>query len=138
MTLQPSVLIWTVICFCLLMLILNKMLFKPLLAVMDARQTRIEQAREKQRAHAEACDAALRSLEERQAEDDKRRALEAATAVEQAREEAAAQIAEAQKTCELEIVAYRESLIQESHELKIKLDAGVDELAVTYASRLAS
>ena len=30
LTIQPSVFIWTVICFCLLMLILNRLLFRLL------------------------------------------------------------------------------------------------------------
>ena len=45
MTIQPSVLIWTIICFCLMMVILNKLLFKPLLSFMDARNDRIARAR---------------------------------------------------------------------------------------------
>ena len=47
MTLQPSLIIWTVICFCVLMFILNKLLFKPLLAFMDARKEKVAKARER-------------------------------------------------------------------------------------------
>ena len=47
MTLQPSLIIWTVICFCVLMFILNKLLFKPLLAFMDARKEKVTKARER-------------------------------------------------------------------------------------------
>ncbi len=47
MTIQISVLIWTVICFVLLMLILNNLLFKPVLSLMDKRRNRIEMAAEK-------------------------------------------------------------------------------------------
>jgi F0F1-type ATP synthase, subunit b len=42
MTLQISVIIWTVICFAVLALVLNHFLFKPLLKVMDSRNRRIE------------------------------------------------------------------------------------------------
>ena len=45
MTIQLSVTVWTVICFCLLMLILHNLLFKPVLKVMDDRRERIEKAR---------------------------------------------------------------------------------------------
>lgn len=48
MSIQISVIIWTVICFLLLMLILKNWLFKPVLEVMEKRQTRIQQAKEKQ------------------------------------------------------------------------------------------
>ena len=47
MTIQISVIIWTVICFILLMLILNNLLFKPLLDIMDKRREKIEAARAK-------------------------------------------------------------------------------------------
>lgn len=48
MSIQISVIIWTVICFLLLMLILHNWLFKPVLEVMEKRRNRIEKAREKQ------------------------------------------------------------------------------------------
>ena len=47
MTVQLSVTLWTVICFCLLMLILHNLLFKPVLKVMDDRKSRIDKANEK-------------------------------------------------------------------------------------------
>lgn len=138
MTIQPSVLIWTIICFCLLMLILNKLLFRPLLQVMDARQTRIEAAREKQRKDQESYEQAVLALESAQAEEDRARAMEAAQRVAQAREQAEAQIAEAKRKHEQELAAYEETLKQERCELKSKLDAGVESLAIAYANRLAS
>ena len=47
MTIQLSVTVWTVICFVLLMLILHNLLFKPVLAVMDKRNKKIEGAKAK-------------------------------------------------------------------------------------------
>lgn len=48
MSIQISVVIWTVICFLLLMLILHNWLFKPVLEIMEKRRNRIEKAKEKQ------------------------------------------------------------------------------------------
>ena len=48
MSIQISVVIWTVICFLLLMLILHNWLFKPVLEIMEKRRIRIEKAKEKQ------------------------------------------------------------------------------------------
>ncbi len=48
MSIQISVIIWTVICFLLLMLILHNWLFKPVLEVIEKRRNRIEKAKEKQ------------------------------------------------------------------------------------------
>ena len=47
MTIQPSVVIWTVICFSILMLILHNLLFKPVLALFDRRREKIEAANKK-------------------------------------------------------------------------------------------
>ena len=56
MTIQLSVLIWTVICFCVFMLVLDRLLFKPLLRFMDRRKEKMECADllEKQRMRQEA------------------------------------------------------------------------------------
>lgn len=47
MTIQLSVLVWTIICFGLLMLILHHLLFQPVLKVMDDRKVRIQNAAKK-------------------------------------------------------------------------------------------
>ena len=49
MSIQISVIIWTVICFLLLMVILRNWLFKPVLELMEKRNARIEAAKEKMR-----------------------------------------------------------------------------------------
>lgn len=138
MTIQPSVLIWTIICFCLLMVILNKLLFQPILQVLDDRQARIEAAREKQRRDQESYEQAMFALEAKQTEEDRARALEAAQRVAQAREQAEAQIAAAKRKQEQALADYEEALKQERCVLKSKLDAGVDSLAIASANRLAS
>jgi len=50
MTIQISLIIWTVIGFTVLALILNRFLFKPLLKVMDARNEKIRKGEEERRA----------------------------------------------------------------------------------------
>ena len=45
MNIQPNVLIWTIICFCAFMLVLWRLLLKPMLAFLDARNARISHAR---------------------------------------------------------------------------------------------
>ena len=47
MTIQLSVTVWTVICFLLLMLVLNNLLFRPILKLMDERKQRIDSATKK-------------------------------------------------------------------------------------------
>ena len=45
MTIQLNILIWTILCFCAFMLILWRLLLKPLLGFMDARNAKIAHAR---------------------------------------------------------------------------------------------
>ena len=47
MNIQLSVLVWTIICFVLLMLVLHHLLFQPVLNVMDNRKARIQDAAKK-------------------------------------------------------------------------------------------
>lgn len=74
MTIQINILIWTVICFCAFMLILWRLLLKPMLAFMDARKARIAHAhsldRSAERAEKQALLEAQRLAEvQRQAEE---------------------------------------------------------------------
>ena len=67
MTIEPSLIVWTVLCFLALVLILKKLLFQPMLTFMDARNAKIEAARKaKEQAHAEY-EAKMRSLAEERA-----------------------------------------------------------------------
>lgn len=47
MNIQLSVVIWTIICFSILMLILHNWLFKPVLAIFDRRKEKIDAANKK-------------------------------------------------------------------------------------------
>ncbi len=67
MTIQPNVLIWTVLCFCAFMLILWRLLLKPLLAFMDAREERIRHAKSLDKSAERAARAALREQERQEA-----------------------------------------------------------------------
>lgn len=138
MNIQLSVLLWTIICFCLLMLILNKLLFKPLLSVMDARQEKIDRAREKKEFHARLYAQAEKDMEAQRTQQEQQWAADSAQEIAAARQSAEAQLEEAQKKSEQELEAYRERLIAESAELKLKLDAGMEALASTFADRLVS
>ena len=71
LTIQPSVFIWTVICFCLLMLILNRLLFRPMLRFMDERQAKLDRAaarREKDQALLAEAEAALEQRKRKNAD----------------------------------------------------------------------
>ena len=65
MSIQPSVIVWTVICFLLLMIILKNLLFTPVLKMLDSRKEKVE-----------AADRKLREIESIEAENAKRIAAE--------------------------------------------------------------
>ena len=69
MNIQPNILIWTILCFCAFMLILWRLLLKPMLAFLDARKARIAHARSldksAEKAEKQALLEAQKQLEER-------------------------------------------------------------------------
>ena len=67
MTIQLSVLVWTIICFGLLTLILHHLLFQPVLKVMDDRKARLRGAAEKKAEHARIAEKNAAALREKEA-----------------------------------------------------------------------
>ena len=49
MNIQPSIIVWTVICFLLLTVILKNLLFNPVLKMLDSRREKVENADKKLR-----------------------------------------------------------------------------------------
>ena len=87
MTIEPSLIVWTVLCFLALMLILKKLLFQPMLTFMDTRNAKIEAARKaKEDARTEYEAEARRLADERAAQEAQLRQSDA-EALEQAQEE---------------------------------------------------
>ena len=136
MNIQISVTLWTIICFVVLMLILNNLLFKPVLRVMDARREKIEGAAAKkarwdaaEQEHAAMLlekEAAFRSARERQIQDEiEAIRAESRRAVECAKEERVRLMDEFRDNAELE----REKILT-------ALSAHKAELAAAFAERL--
>lgn len=138
MTIQLSTFLWSIICFCLMMLILNKLLFGPMLRFMDARQERIDRAQEKKKADEAALKNAQAACEQALEDARQQQLVLNATVAEEAQAQAAAALAAAKKRQEQQLSHFAETLEQESQELKTKLDAGVEPLAKAFADRLAS
>ncbi len=138
MTIQPSVLVWTVICFCLMMLILNNLLFKPMLAFMDKRKEKIDAAHERKAEIEKAQRDYEVNLETRREQfllNEAKRAEEAVkSAMKKAEERERAAECEKDKRIEL---AKTDVEIEKS-ELSEKLDKSVDELAQAFVTRIVS
>ena len=136
MTIQLPVLLWTVICFVLLMVILNRFLFRPMLAFMDRREERIRTAadtlRKREEARREAGEALTRFREE-EAERTKRLS---AQSVARAESDASALLADAVGEQKRQIESCRESLAREAEEIGSAANEKAEELAKAYLSAL--
>ncbi len=136
MTIQLPVLLWTVICFVMLMLILSRLLFRPLLAFMDRREERIRSAARTLEEHEKArrdAEEALARFREEEAERADRLAKEAAA---RAGKEAAAVLASAAAEQERAVEACRLSLAEEKKTLEKAADDKADELARAFLAAL--
>lgn len=138
MTIQISVLLWTVITFCILMFFLNKFLFKPLLAFMDAREQKIASARERREKAALALETAEREAEQRRRAAEKQARDAAAAAILDAKRLAAKQTAEAENKYALLVEQRRSEMETEKRELQQNLDAGMDDLVTAFVQKLVS
>lgn len=136
MTLQPSVMIWTIINFCLLMLVLDRLLFRPLFKVMDAREEKIGRVR---RAAAEREEARIRAAaeaEERQnalAAEAERSRLERLA---RARAEAAAAEDRAREEGKARVAAWEKQVSEEEETLQKSVETGLDELVEAAVSKI--
>jgi len=135
---QPSVLIWTIICFCLFMLILNNLLFKPMLKFMDERNERIERGRMKKIENEKAAEIAAAELKDAQEKIARRNAVQMASALENARNKAAAIITAAHHESAQNREQLHEELKVQRRELEGQLDAETDALAAAFAERMVS
>ena len=122
MNIQPNILIWTVVCFCLFMLVLWRMLLRPLLKLMDAREAKLARARSLDKTAERAALASRREQERQEAL--RRMGEERQRAALALREQAKAELSER----ELE---YRRETIRRREELEAEAEALVPELATS-------
>lgn len=136
MTIQLPILLWTVICFCLLILILNNLLFKPMLAFMDKRNQRIADAARKKAEYEHAlteANAAIRAFREEEAKHVTERT---AQVIDTARREADAIRQDAFRARDKMIEDRKAALEKESREIAEKMNPSVNTLAEAYIKTL--
>lgn len=136
MNVQISVTVWTVICFAALYLILNNLLFKPMLRLMDGREKKIADA-------AAAKTAAVQALEEQriaaQAQQDEQARLareQAKADAEQVRLEGKQLLEDAKKDRLVAVEEFRTRMETEyAQELQV-IDTQADEAAGRFLANL--
>lgn len=138
MTIQPSILIWTLISFCLLMLILDRLLFRPMLSFMDARNERIAAAQTKKEEDERALSAAEAELSERREAARVRRTEMAGAELADAKIRAKGMLAKADAERESRVETCKNELVLKSRELEDGLEMGIDRLAKAFADKMVS
>lgn len=133
-----SILVWTLICFVLFMLIVNKLLFKPMLAIIDERKAKIENAARK-KADIEATQLAYENNLREAAENARRAESELADKMlADAEMKAENDIKQAEETSKQRLALAATDVEFETNEMGEKLGESVEELASAFISRLIS
>ena len=136
MTIEPSLIVWTVLCFLALVLILKKLLFQPMLTFMDTRNAKIEAARKaKEDARTEYEAEARRLADERAAQEAQLR-QSGAEALEQAQEELRRETTQKRAEAAQRRVEFRAALADESERFTRELDPLLSDLALDLVNHL--
>ena len=138
MTIQISVLLWAVICFCLCIVILDRLLFKPVFAVMDKRRARIDAAAERKAEYETAAAEAEEAMAQYRETEAKKLLALAAEEISCAKLEAEKLEAEALRALEEKNAEYREKLKEQAVQIEKDMDTSIDRLAQAYISALVS
>lgn len=138
MNIQPSVIVWTVICFLLLMVILKNLLFTPVLKMLDSRREKVEGADKK-----------LRDIESITAENERRLTEEKARAeaesialakerVQQIQSQGKKEIENARRKCLSDIEEYRNGITGEYDKIVYSVAPKMETAAAIFAKNIIS
>lgn len=138
MTIQVSVIIWTVICFLVLMLILKNWLFKPVLKVLDDRRERLEAARLKEKKSQEALKEYKEKIAHLQSDSIKQQKEEIAEETLQIQNEGKLLIEEAEKQRITDVEAYRNEMREDYKKTVEALGKSSKDIALMFAEKIIS
>lgn len=133
MNIQLSVTLWTIICFVLLMLILQYLLFKPILKVMDDRQARVRNAALKKEEYAKIAEENAAALREKKAELLAAQRKQLKEQIETIRLDSKKTVEDAKGKRRRAVDDYRRQAEAERVEILITLSAHAAELAAAFA-----
>lgn len=138
MNIQISVIIWTVICFFLVMLILRNLLFRPMLAMMDKRAKRIADAKEKQKADEIKEKDAIAAMEKSVIEQNEQAKADAERKITEEKISAEQELEELQNKEQEACDAYRAELEAEKESLNAQISKEVKRLGEIFVSGFIS
>lgn len=136
MSIQISVVIWTIICFILLMIILNNLLFKPVLEIMDKRREKIAAAKAKKAERDRITAENERLVAEKIAEHEAKEIRLVKERVEKVRADRKKAVEAAKEVRLNKLDETRKNTDAEEAEILSKLGVHAEELAVMLADRI--
>ncbi len=138
MTIQLPILLWTVITFCLAMVILNKLLFRPMFAMMDKRQEKIDHAKAKIAENKKAAAEVEEKLAQFRLEEEKHQAEQITAAVNQAHRDAQTLVAVTTRKQNQRLDMTVLELENESKIMEMGMENKVEAFAAAYLTVLLS
>lgn len=125
MNIQPSIIVWTVICFLLLTVILKNLLFTPVLKMLDSRREKVQKANEK-----------LRDIESITAENERRLAEEKVRAEAESIAQAKERVQQIQSQGKKEIEIARRKCLSDIEEYRNGVKGEYDEIVYSAAPKM--
>lgn len=138
MNIQPSIMVWTVICFLLLCLILKNLLFDPVLKVIDSRREKAEAAKEKKRNIENLISEHAVQIEKEKALIEERNRKLAKQRLEQIQLQNKKEIEAAQRECLADVQKYREDIIHEREKIVSSVAPKMETAAALFAKNIIS
>ena len=136
MTIEPSLIVWTVLCFLALMLILKKLLFQPMLTFMDTRNAKIEAARKAKEDARTEYEAEAHHLADERAAQEAQLRQSGAEALEQAQEELRRETTQKRAEAAQRLAENRAALAEESERITRELEPQLSDLALDLVNHL--
>lgn len=136
MTIEPSLIVWTVLCFLALVLILKKLLFQPMLTFMDTRNAKIEAARKAKEDARTEYEAEARHLADERAAQEAQLRQSGAEALEQAQEELRRETTQKRAEAAQRLAENRAALAEESERITRELEPQLSDLALDLVNHL--
>lgn len=136
MNFQPSVIIWTVICFLLLTVILRNLLFAPVLKILDERNERIEAAKGKKAEIEKLTRENEEYLAAEREKELKKKSDEAKELAFKIQSDGKREIDFAQRQCLAEIEKYREDIADEHRQIVASVAPKMETAAAIFAKNI--
>ena len=138
MNIQPSVMVWTVICFLLLTVILKNLLFNPVLKMMDSRRNKIETAAKKKEELENLIIEHKNQAESEKALAEEKSRKETKQKLEQIQLQSKKEIEAAQRQCLSDVQKYREGITDEHDKIVCSVAPKMETAAALFAKNIIS